>query len=186
MRHVLAAAVLLGLLGGFDPAWAVLTSSSLVITDQGRPIPAATILLSHPHPRAARAPSQKPAAPMQQYSQQPAPASPAPAVSPQPAAKWVTAQADMNGRALLQFDNQDTPPGMVVDVTVFYPNGETRQLYDIPVETILAGGRLEMSGLAAPPAGYAGPPPPDQPPSGGFVPNFGISIGRDWGRGRDR
>ena len=79
---------------------------------------------------------------------------------------------------MLQFDDREAPPGTLVDLILYYPNGALRRLADVPIETILAGGVLEITGTDIPPGGYNAPPP--QPQSGilpGSLPNIGIGIG---------
>jgi hypothetical protein len=59
----------------------------------------------------------------------------------------------------------------------------------VPIETILAGGVLEIAGTAVPPAGSSAPPPggygpPDQPsPRGGILPGMLPDIGIGFGMG---
>jgi hypothetical protein len=180
---MLATAALLAFLAGLDPAWAVLKSTSLVVTDQGRVIPGATITLSRPHPRTARAPIPQ----QSTQTSQSGPTYQPPPAAPQPQ-NWVVARSDQTGRTVLQFDDREAPPGTLVDVTLYYPNGGVRELFDVPIETILAGGQLEITATAvpltgsnAPPPGGYGPPPEQTPPPGGilpgFLPNIGIGIG---------
>ena len=91
---------------------------------------------------------------------------------------WVVARSDQTGRAVLQFNDREAPPGTLVDVILYYPDGALRRLADVPIETILAGGVLEITGTDIPRGGYNAPPP--QPQSGilpGILPNIGIGIG---------
>jgi|SRR5271169_704474 len=190
MRRMLAIIALLGAIAGAGPAWAVLKSTSLVVTDQGRVIPGATISLSRPHPRTARALTVQQPTQTSQYGKPPVQTTPQSPAAPQPRDRnWVVGRSDQTGRAVLQFDDREAPPGTLVDVTLYYPNGGIRQLFDVPIETILAGGVLEITGAAVPPAGYNVPPPgsygppPEQPPPppGGIfpggLPNLGIGLG---------
>jgi hypothetical protein len=142
-------------------------------------IPGATISLSRPHPRATRAPIREQPTETSQYAQLPKQATPTPPAALQPQDQnWVVARSDQTGRAVLQFDDREAPPGTLVDVILYYPNGALRRLADVPIETILAGGVLEITGTDIPPGGYNAPPP--QPQSGilpGILPNIGIGIG---------
>src|SRR5579872_5667458 len=183
---------LLGIIAGMTPCWAVLKSTSLVVTDQGYAIPGATIVLSRPHPRVAHAPVHQ-AQPTQTAQAAPPPVATAPPPGPtapqapaasQPAdGNWVVVRSDASGRALFQLDDRDAPPGTLVNVTLYYPNGLVRQRYDVPIETIFAGGALEISGGETPPAWYSPPMQPAQPspPQGagifGIVPSFSVEVG---------
>jgi hypothetical protein len=168
MRRLLAAALMLGAIMWPDPVLAVLRSGSLTVTDQGRPIPGATIMLTRPRPhtpRAAAAPSRSPAQPPPSYAHQPPPSQPQayqsmayPALNPCPpgydyapgynpecyqrplGATWIGGKTDAYGRLVLQFDDREAAPGTLVDITAYYPNGEMRRLIDVPVEMVLGGG----------------------------------------------
>jgi hypothetical protein len=189
---------MLGIVAGMTPCWAVLQSTALVVTDQGHAIPGATIVLSRPHPRAAHGPVHQ-AQPTQTSRSAPAPAPASTSAGPQtppqaPAASgpaegnWAVVRSDESGRAVFRLDDRDAPPDTLVNVTLYYPNGLVRQRYDVPIETIFAGGVLEITGGATPPAWYSPPlqpmplqptqpPPPEGAGVFGIVPSFGVEIG---------
>src|ERR1051326_5190882 len=101
MRYLIATAVVLGLVVTAGPAAVVLQSSSLVVTDQGRAIPGATLSLSRPHPRSAHMATA--AVRSASYTQ---PASQA--YQPPRQQNWLVARGDQAGRVALRFDDRDT------------------------------------------------------------------------------
>lgn len=160
MRKVLVIAAVLSALTSANTAWAVLTTTSVVLTDQGRAIPGATITLSRPRSRTARPtvatpqqalqqqtiqqPSQQAfqqpgQQPSQQLSQLPSP--------PPVEQNWVVAKSDQTGRVLLQFDDKEAGAGTLVDITIYFPNGEMRRRLDVPIDLIRAGGAIEIADL---------------------------------------
>jgi hypothetical protein len=182
MRRILAVAVLFGGLGCAQPSWAVLTS--VVITDQGHAIPSATISLSHPHPAGTHAAGPLPQQTAQQGYQQPA----QPAYQQPVEPNWITARNDPTGRATLQIDDRQASPGSLVDITLRYPNGDTRQRFDVPIELLMAGGSIEITDTMQPQGSFYQPASP--PPAYGYgavpvpVPSIGIGIGvGGWGVG---
>jgi hypothetical protein len=233
LRRLVSAVLILSALIWPDPVLAVLRSAALTITDQGRPIPGATLMLTRPHARTARTAGAPPRVsqpqpygqqppPPQAYPQQPDQAGYAyPAPNPCPpgydyapgynpecyarplGATWISGKTDAYGRLILQFDDRQAAAGTLVDITAYYPNGEVRRLFDVPVERAFSGGAIDFAsapsatatgapGYPPPgPAAYGYPPPQSAPEVGvgilpGIVSGFGVSIGGggrgDYGR----
>ncbi len=185
MRRMLVVGILFGSLGCAQPSWAVLTS--VVITDQGHAIPSATISLSRPHPAGTHAAGPAPQQTAQQGYQPPAQPVYQQPVEP----NWITARNDHFGRVTLQIDDGQAAPGLLVDITLRYPNGDTRQRFDVPVEMLLAGGSIEITDNTPPPpvqgSFYQPATPPPAYSYGAVpvpVPSIGIGIGvGGWGGG---
>lgn len=137
-----------------DPASAVLSSASIVLTDHGQAIPGATLTLSRPHHRRARAvaatpsPSQQPTQPTPQQTTTSALVQTAPpTVEPTVDQEWVVAKSDAAGRVLLQFDDRDAMPDTDVDLIVTYQSGATVRRFNVAIETIRNGGALEITAI---------------------------------------
>jgi hypothetical protein len=165
------------------PAWAVLKSTSLLVTDLGQGVPGATITLSKPRPRRVQA-KPKPQLQQQQQQQQQAtgidqngPPPPAgegpPSGQGQPpkqagqdggSGAWIVVKTDPTSRVRLRYDDRDTPPGTVVDITITFINGETLRRKNVPIEQIIHSATLEIEPAGAATDGATSPG--DQPPAG--------------------
>lgn len=155
MRRLFAAIIAITAVLTGNPAWAVLKSAILTVTDQGQAIPGATLALSRPRPRVLHRKAQR----TTERTRPPSTAQPYQPAEAQAQPNWLVARTGPGGEVHLQFDDRDAPPGSLIDIVLYYPNGEMRRRLSVPIETILAGGLLEMSGPPPVPAGYDGPPP---------------------------